>query len=506
MSVEKETMTQSKSTDARRSWPDYTAVWRWHFYAGLFCLPFVCWLSLTGSIYLFRPDIEAWLDRPYESLHLDGPRAAPSSEARAAIAAVPGSVFSRYEPPATPTGAAQIVVGRDGHLFRVYVQPDTLRALKVERDDHRVMELVSHLHGELLLGDRGSMLVELAASWAVVMILTGLYLWFPRGATRLGGVLYPRVGRSGRPFWRDLHAVTAMWVSIVTLFMLLSGLPWASNWGKYLTWVRNHWSVTAGQPDWPVGTEAPLTLGTKSAPHSSMPGMTAAEMAAMAPPVAKSAPQSSMPGMTAAEMAAMAPPDAQGGRSLVQAFQALDKVVPLAARLRLPRPVWILPLPQGGQDWMISSQVQDRPLRVTYTVNPGTSRVTKIEDFDGENIVDKVVNVAVAAHEGQLFGRLNQAILLLTAAGLVLVSISGTVMWWRRRPASMLGAPRRAAQSSFSAMLAVVIAALALLLPLFGLSLLLVLAIDRTLLPRLPSARRWLGLAPPSAAGRCSNR
>src|SRR6185437_3108457 len=172
----------------------------------------------------------------------------------------------------------------------------------------------------------------------------------------------------------------------------------------YLTWVRNHWSVTAGQPDWPVGTEAPLTLGTKSAPHSSMPGM------------------------TAAEMAAMAPPDAQGGRSLVQAFQALDKVVPLAARLRLPRPVWILPLPQGGQDWMISSQVQDRPLRVTYTVNPGTSRVTKIEDFDGENIVDKVVNVAVAAHEGQLFGRLNQAILLLTAAGLVLVSISGTVM------------------------------------------------------------------------------
>ena len=89
----------------RRSWPDYAAVWRWHFYAGLLCLPFFCWLAITGSVYLFRPDIEAWLDRPYESLQLDTPRAAPSAEARAALAAVTGSVLSRYEPPATPTGA-----------------------------------------------------------------------------------------------------------------------------------------------------------------------------------------------------------------------------------------------------------------------------------------------------------------------------------------------------------------------------------------------------------------
>ena len=27
----------------------YRAVWRWHFYAGLFCVPFVIVLALTGS-------------------------------------------------------------------------------------------------------------------------------------------------------------------------------------------------------------------------------------------------------------------------------------------------------------------------------------------------------------------------------------------------------------------------------------------------------------------------
>ena len=36
----------------------YNAIWRWHFYAGLFCIPFVIWLALTGSIYLWRPQID----------------------------------------------------------------------------------------------------------------------------------------------------------------------------------------------------------------------------------------------------------------------------------------------------------------------------------------------------------------------------------------------------------------------------------------------------------------
>jgi uncharacterized iron-regulated membrane protein len=206
-----------------------------------------------------------------------------------------------------------------------------------------------------------------------------------------------------------------------------------------------------------------------------------------------------MPGMTAAEMAAMAAPATQAhlpqGRPATD-LQALNKIVPVAARLRVPRPVWILPPPQGDGDWTISSRVQNRPLRVTYMVAPDSGVVTGTRHFADENIVDKVVNITIATHEGQLFGRLNQAILLLTAAGLLLITISATVMWWRRRPGSMLGAPPAVARPRFSALLAVAIAVLSLLLPLFGLSLLLVLAIDLTLLRRLPAARRFLGLTP----------
>src|SRR3546814_7791072 len=70
--------------------------------------------------------------------------------------------------------------------------------------------MIFRLHGELLLGLGGSMLVELAASWAIVMLISGLYLWWPRDASGIAGIVYPRLRRGGRVFWRDLHAVVGL--------------------------------------------------------------------------------------------------------------------------------------------------------------------------------------------------------------------------------------------------------------------------------------------------------
>ena len=76
----------------RSVWPDRVTVWRWHFYAGLLCIPFVLWLAATGSIYLFKPQIDAYLDRPFANLTLHGIPARPSEQVAAALAAVPGAV------------------------------------------------------------------------------------------------------------------------------------------------------------------------------------------------------------------------------------------------------------------------------------------------------------------------------------------------------------------------------------------------------------------------------
>ena len=74
----------------------HRTVWRWHFYAGLFCIPFVIILSLTGAAYLFKPQVEAILDRPYDGLVVEGgPQSAQAQ--RTPIAPAPSN------PPPQPT-------------------------------------------------------------------------------------------------------------------------------------------------------------------------------------------------------------------------------------------------------------------------------------------------------------------------------------------------------------------------------------------------------------------
>jgi hypothetical protein len=115
MSSTAQNLSSAAASSERQSWFNYRTIWRWHFYAGLFCIPFVIWLSITGSIYVFKPQIERFLDRPYDSLNVTGKRATADAQVKAALAAVPGSSLHYYELPRTPESASR----RDGrnHLI-----------------------------------------------------------------------------------------------------------------------------------------------------------------------------------------------------------------------------------------------------------------------------------------------------------------------------------------------------------------------------------------------------
>ena len=199
------------------SWPDSRAVWRWHFYAGIFAIPFVIVLAISGSVYLFKAEIEAFSERAYDRLPTSAPRAPVSAQIGAVLAALPGSRFEGYELPAAAGRAARVIVRDGGESRRVYVDPGSLALLGSVKERDRLMKQIFRLHGELLMGNRGSNIVELAASWAIVMVLTGLYLWWPRHARGLAGVVYPRLAAGSRVLWRDLHAVTGVWISLVLL-------------------------------------------------------------------------------------------------------------------------------------------------------------------------------------------------------------------------------------------------------------------------------------------------
>jgi uncharacterized iron-regulated membrane protein len=142
----------------------------------------------------------------------------------------------------------------------------------------------------------------------------------------------------------------------------------------------------------------------------------------------------------------------------------------------------------------------NRPRRVNLVVDGNTGAIKDRKDFRDRHWIDRLIGNGIAAHEGQLFGWPNQLLGVITALGLVLLSSSSVVMWQRRRSRGALGAPGATASPRWACGMITLVALLGVYLPLFGASLVAVLALEWLVLRRIPSVRDWLGLSPRTAS------
>lgn len=417
----------------------YRTIWRWHFYAGIFCIPFVIVLALTGAIYLFKPYYESWQENQFHQLNISGERLPANQQIQAALDAIPGGKFLSYRLPQNPDESVLVKVQAES-TWQVFVNPYTAEVLGKQESSWQLMNIVKTIHGELLLGNVGSVLVELAACWAIVLIVTGLYLWWPRTAKGLAGVLYPRLRDGSRTFWRDIHAVTGIWISAFALFLLVSGLPWALVWGAALKEVRA--IDFSAQQDW---------TQSRAQEHQHW--------------------------------------RAQASDS----FNLTPEVLLAAQQLTLPPPVELSVASSHHISWKASSQTGNRPQRADVWLN-GDGSIEKQSGFAEKKLLDRAIGVGIAAHEGYLFGWFNLVLGVLTCAGLILMSVSGFILWRKRKPDSVLGAPPAMPTRVGFAVVAITLG-LAVFLPLLAISLLALLAIEFLLLRRINSVNQWLGLS-----------
>ena len=92
--------------------------------------------------------------------------------------------------------------------------------------------------------------------------------------------------------------------------------------------------------------------------------------------------------------------------------------------LKLAGPVILTPPTDKQPVWWAKSNAQNRPLREDVALSPATGEVMARNTFGEKHIIDQIVGVGIAAHEGQLFAPLNQILGVLTALGLVTLCVS----------------------------------------------------------------------------------
>jgi len=432
----------------------YRAFWRWHFYAGLLVLPILMLMALTGGLYLFKDELSAAVQRPLVVV-ADSPAITAPSAWIASVEAATGGKVGQLTIPARADRSVQAGVQTAKGKRTAYVDPHTGRYLG-QTEPGGFMGFVKHLHSLEIAGPAMNLLVEVVAGWAIVLVATGVFLWWPRG--QAGGIVTVRSNPSKRLFWRDLHAVTGAFAGLVIVFLAVTGMPWSAFWGKELRQItteaglgrpkppvaeQHHPAQPAPQPPSKPAEGVPWALQTKAPPVSGMDGHDHAAMM----------------------MAAGAPLNADAVVAKAHAAGLTDGFT-----LTLPK--------TSGGTWTAAYM----PDKVEHT------RTVYFDGRDGHILADlgyrdfgpaaKAIEWGIAVHQGQQFGLINKLIMLAGCVAIWLLGVSAVLMWWKRRPKGRLAAPvRPTTRGAYAGLLAVVLP-LAILYPLVGASLAAALLID----------------------------
>lgn len=440
----------------------YNLAWRWHFYAGLFVAPFMVLLALTGIIYLFKPQLDPLMYGDLLKVQTAEHALSADEQLQRAQAAFPHGKLSKYLPPADATSSAQFVMHAGGREVTVFVDPYRGTVLGEQDAKYNLQAIARALHGELMIGTVGDRLVELAAGWGVMLVVSGLYLWWPRGKSS-AGVLWPRFSSRGRVFWRDLHAVAGFWGAAFLLVMLLSGMTWTGFWGKQYADLWNTFPAAMWN-NVPQSDQQARVLNT--ATQQTVPW--AMENTPM--PMSGDHAEHMQHGATHAAPAAPT--------------VSLQQVVELA-NARKVEPGYSITFPNTADGVFTIAVFADDPRNdATLHVDQYTGKVLADVRWEHYGIVARATETGVMLHEGKMFGWVNQLIVLLICLMILLSAVSGVVIWWKRRPQGGLGVPPLRHDLPKWKTALVIMLGLAIIFPLVGASLITVWALDRLVLTR----------------------
>jgi len=474
----------------------FRAFWRWHFYASILVVPIMVMLALTGLIYLLRWQIDPMMHPGLLTVSVPA-HGAPlplATQEAAVTAAYPDTTITAVQQSAEDRATYFTIAVGDKERRNVYVDPYTGKVLGSIAPQDLLSNIAVKIHGnivfgkvqqiplfhdpivgkDLVLGDIGDRIIELAACWAIVMTLTGYYL-FLRGR----GARLKRVAAGARAAaLRNRHGVIGAVLGVGILMLVTSGLPWTGLWGgKVQDWAGGH-----GLSLWGDDPGAKSTLGAKLARIGSN--------SAPAPWAEGAAPMpANMPGMDHSGAAGAIGTGPDGEVSIDQAAAA-------ARADGLPEPYYITyPDKKDGVYSVLADQWHDEANPAFNDVS--AERTAHVDQYSGQvvgrygyadyTLVAKTVSQGIALHEGRRFGSFNTVGTTAFCLGIIFLCVSGPLMWWKRRPTrGGLAAPRGRMPLKATPALLIAVVLLAVLLPLFGASLLLVLVFDQLILPRLP--------------------
>lgn len=444
----------------------YFAAWRWHFYAGLFVVPFLLILALTGATMMIATASSNQLGN-VANVAVTGESISVTEQAEAALASIPGGTLDQYVAPEAADRPAFFAISTSGAVMSVAVDPYTGAILNAQDKTTTLYAFANRIHGTLLIGDTGDRIMETAASLSLLLVITGLWMWIPKAGVR---AVVPNLRARGRELFKTLHTTCGTFMSVFLLLFVLSGLAWSGIWGAKFV---QPWASFPAEKKW---TNIPLSNDI----HASM----------------NHAGNQDVPwGLEQAPMPASG--GLAGGQGVTEAV-TLDTVSAWATQSGFTSQYKIsVPKDETGV-YTVMAEVRNED-----GVMPWKDRTVHLDQFTGNvlgevlysdySLLAKAMAWGIGLHKG-LVGTWNFVFNLVFLMMVTITCVTGIAMWWKRRPAGAgrLAAPPMPRDMPLwkGAVLTALILAMAF--PMAGIALLVVVTLDVVLLSRVPALRRMV--------------
>jgi uncharacterized iron-regulated membrane protein len=207
-----------------------TVFFQIHLWTGLIVGLFLLIGSVTGAMLVFYPEIK-------DHLHPELFHVTPGAH-RLTIDAIVAKLEAQHpdERPsditlssaADSTAVLDLVDGKEA-----FMNPYTGEAIEVgnvKRGDF--LRQVEYLHRFLLMGDTGKRVIDFATLASLLMLATGVCLWWPSTWRMLKKSLKLDLKKKNRGWWVNLHEVIGMYSLIVVFILAFTALPISYGWFK----------------------------------------------------------------------------------------------------------------------------------------------------------------------------------------------------------------------------------------------------------------------------------
>jgi uncharacterized iron-regulated membrane protein len=185
-------------------------------------------VAITGCIYAFEEEMRSLI---YHDLYTYESKGTPATELNAIIE----NVQSNYPKQKIrniffPAENNKNLIVNLKNKVAVFVNPQTV---VIEGDINRekeFLEIILKIHRSLCMGDAGKIITGTSALIFLIMIISGMVLWWPKKTNNSHHKFMVRKSAGKKRFTYDLHSVLGFYASFILIFTVITGLVFSFKW------------------------------------------------------------------------------------------------------------------------------------------------------------------------------------------------------------------------------------------------------------------------------------